>query len=403
MLDRAQAASLVAFAALLGTAEGPAQIACVAALVALLAGRRAHWDPVFIGLGVWALAGAWGLFQGLAAGIKISSEPALRPLMVLALGLGAFGLCKASDATLRRVGIAFMVALTINGAYGYLQLALGELPLDRWLLKNPNSQQIWAPERTGEVRAASGLFYNRLKLAHLGILGLGLMAITAAEQTIPKKWRLFWIGAAFILGGAVVLTYARMALAAALGGGVILALVLAKRRILLGLAGAGALLFGLVLATPQGWSRVVLVGRDLRIRMHLFDTAWGLFERHPWLGVGHGMYRPTVAPTFDGKGTLMDAHNLLLQILAETGLVGFLGFVLALLVVLARLVGRVRAAEGTVLGKLRDRFVLYGLGAILVLGTLHMPLHHAPVALAFWLLFGAAAGVPRGAKACASF
>jgi hypothetical protein len=76
--------------------------------------------------------------------------------------------------------------------------------------------------------------------------------------------------------------------------------------------------------------------------------------------------------------------------------VGAVGFALAVLVPLARVATRLRAATALdTQGTRRDAFTLYGLVAFLVLGTLHMPLHHAPVALAFWTLVGLAARGPE--------
>jgi|GEM_PF-955827 len=62
-------------------------------------------------------------------------------------------------------------------------------------------------------------------------------------------------------------------------------------------------------------------------RLALWGTAGAMFLHHPVLGVGYGNYRslyndylPGVAPNE------LDTHNLYLQLLAETGIIGFAAF-----------------------------------------------------------------------------
>lgn len=60
-------------------------------------------------------------------------------------------------------------------------------------------------------------------------------------------------------------------------------------------------------------------------RTNLHRWAWTLFLRNPVFGIGWGKYRTTVV----GNATLvteLDAHNVYLQLLSETGAVGFLLF-----------------------------------------------------------------------------
>jgi O-antigen ligase len=90
----------------------------------------------------------------------------------------------------------------------------------------------------------------------------------------------------------------------------------------------------------------------------------------------------------------------LLHVLAETGIVGLLGFVTAIVASLIRVGSRIiqnrRAldAGATTSGArvILDRLALFGVLSVLILGATHSPLHHAPVALLFWTLLGVAAG-----------
>lgn len=62
-------------------------------------------------------------------------------------------------------------------------------------------------------------------------------------------------------------------------------------------------------------------------RLELWSAARSMFAAHPILGVGYGNYRAlyhTYLPDIPGKQ--LDAHNLPLQLLAETGVAGFFAF-----------------------------------------------------------------------------
>lgn len=67
----------------------------------------------------------------------------------------------------------------------------------------------------------------------------------------------------------------------------------------------------------------ILTGDDVSSgRTKLYIWAIRLFLRHPWLGIGWGNYKTTVV----GNATLikeLDTHNIYLQLLCETGIVGF--------------------------------------------------------------------------------
>ncbi len=64
-------------------------------------------------------------------------------------------------------------------------------------------------------------------------------------------------------------------------------------------------------------------------RTLMWAAAVSLFIDHPFLGVGYGNYRFLYADFAFIPGAvpgLLDAHNIYLQLLAETGVVGFLSF-----------------------------------------------------------------------------
>lgn len=73
----------------------------------------------------------------------------------------------------------------------------------------------------------------------------------------------------------------------------------------------------------------ILDDPDATSRVYVWAAATMLFFAHPLLGVGYGNYRFLYADfTFVPNAIPghLDAHNIYLQLLAETGLVGFLSF-----------------------------------------------------------------------------
>ena len=175
-MERTHAYIFIVFATLLGLFEGPAEIACVAAILSIFFTQRFRgfrFSFIEVGILVWVSAGVFGL---ISADSRPSSEDMLRPLLALAFLVGLFGFQRLSVSQSSKVVFAFVIALLVNASYGFLQFSFGELPLDSLLLANPKSPQVHIPNHYG-LRTVSGLYYNRLKLAHMAIPALGLLLI----------------------------------------------------------------------------------------------------------------------------------------------------------------------------------------------------------------------------------
>lgn len=61
-------------------------------------------------------------------------------------------------------------------------------------------------------------------------------------------------------------------------------------------------------------------------RLALWGAAVSMFLSSPLLGIGYGNYRVLYGRYLDVPGGRVDSHNLYLQLLAETGVIGFLAF-----------------------------------------------------------------------------
>jgi len=382
---------LVAFAALIALFEGPAQIICVLALLTIIAsGNFKGFRPSLIeyGLLLWIFAGIPALIINTPTH---GTEGILRPLISVAFLVGALGLAKADEKTIRRVAIAFAVACVANGLYGYIQVFIADPPLEMILARRLRSQHLINPENPDQLLQATGLFYSRLKLAHIGIVGLGLLGLMVTAQNKKRVWA---IGGAVILAGAIFLTYRRAAPLALILSGVILAVVMGRLRTALSSLVAGAIVIGLFLLTDYGRERVMGLTENISERIQIYTHALEIARAHWLFGVGHGQYQQAilqVAPQMP-RDLTTSPHNLILHVLAETGLVGLLGFCTACIGAIYRLILGIRAdQQASDLMRTADRFTLLGLSCIIILGAVHSVLHHVPVSLLYWALLGFAA------------
>jgi O-antigen ligase len=108
------------------------------------------------------------------------------------------------------------------------------------------------------------------------------------------------------------------------------------------------LVFRKQLMTIPLFSRIIqsiadfLEGTDISSgRLPLYRHAWGLFKENPWFGIGWGNFRETTIGAVTLK-TKMETHNIYLQLLAETGIVGFSFIVTPMLIMFYTTIRRIR-------------------------------------------------------------
>lgn len=186
-----------------------------------------------------------------------------------------------------------------------------------------------------------------------GILGpcnlkLGIVLASLSPFALHLAWRRFgmpgWLVAAFVMGAAVLLAGARAswityALVLLLGGWRLLGF---KR--LLGVFAAGAVLLGVLGASvPNLRERLmrtaVMLSEDpgsmdtaLSGRSRIWEAAWCMTREHPINGVGARGFRfafedcdpEAGTPPAWGAGPALHAHQIVLEVLSETGFLGLL-------------------------------------------------------------------------------
>lgn len=226
------------------------------------------------------------------------------------------------------VSVAFIVGAVISVAFG---LASGGLSA--------------SAELTGEVTAQGGRFTGGGGDPNVQAAGyLVAMFLCAGCWGLTQR-RLARTG---LLLAFVIVTVGFFATQSrggllALGVTAIAGLVLLprQRKRLLGLAGAACVGLGVVAAAnPSALERMVDFGGGSSGRDDLWQVAWTIFKQHHWVGIGLDNFE-TVEPHYAlNSGTLSRVelisdhphlvHNTYLQLLTETGVVGFALFMLVI-------------------------------------------------------------------------
>jgi len=408
------AATVVVMLWALGTlvGEGVAQAGAGAAiLLALVAWRRWRLAP---DLRRWA-----------AASLALTAWQALSPLLSVALGTAAqlprasrwsqsldtsAALALACVVALgavpwRALGWTLCVGWLLQAAMGLFQFlvrwpfgSLGPLHLPLYRLHD-NFGSPGGPERY----AGMGFFFHRLRYAHGAVAVLGPAVAVAAWATV-RRVRVAAVVLVVALIGCTYLSFARAALGAGLVVVLAAALAMLKGRGRAAAIASLALVALALVASPAWRHRLALVPEHLAGGDRSLAMGVGLqvAQKSPLLGVGFGEYkflaRP-LNPRTDVTGDLLsiDAHNLLLTVWAETGLVGLALFLAQHLLLAAALWRRARA------GSLVAAGALLSLLSFHVLGGVHYLPYHTGVMLAFSFAWGLglapdAPGLPPAAK-----
>lgn len=359
-MDRIVVTALIAVAALLpferlggfdvaGFNVRPSQLALAAAWLlffrALARGAKAEWRrPAFL-----ALAGFFA-----AAGLSlVNAENFDRSLVVLGFTLFTASLAflmpnALGIGDLPRVRKAVLISAAIVGVFGLWQFTGDMLGAPTWMtgLRSTYTRAILGFTRV-QSTAAEPLYFANYLLLPIALAGAWLL------RNPGRRISRLLIALLGVLTLCVFLTSSR---GGWLGLGVTaLALLWLERRHLkewkpLASAltvGIAAVALGVLLlsrffsptltSVPETFFRHVTTvtdGAAFDDRAKTIADAFDAWKRHPWIGVGFGGYGPHVAAfVFEAPDAGWPiANNETLELLAETGMIGFAAFVIFLFI-----------------------------------------------------------------------
>ncbi|NMB76063.1 MAG: O-antigen ligase family protein [Myxococcales bacterium] len=308
----------------------------------------------------------------------------------------------------RRAVQALLACSATAAALGLFQALAGSFPGGSWLHPQAGPLPPPAPGAPGHF-AATGWFDSRVSFALVLLFPWCWFLAIGLEARRPALRLALWAGAA-LTWGAMLASFTRAAPLAAAGAAFLMLLRWWKGRRwrlalwLLPLLGALALFA----AVPGLWDRARQSferNRDWG-RLALWHTALDLASRRPLVGVGYGNFQREATPLIEGRivqmgerrfgGVIAWAHNDLLTMLAECGLLGAFAFCF-LFVAFFREAGgayaRLKPDDPWRRGFVRGS--CYAVGALLFTSLFHDNFYHGEISFVLWFTMGAALALGR--------
>jgi len=350
------------------------------------------------GLALYGAAGAVAWPLGTYGLLRPQALAHLLPLLAWPLVACAAGRAseRGRDRALATFGLAVAAAVLLGLLLGAAPLLRAEawVRLDSWA-----SEQNNVP--SGLARAAGGLYFHRLKMAHVLLIGLGPLLGHVLMARVPLARLARAAGLLVLFTVALCLTFARAAyLGAAAGALTVLAVAAvsgaAPRRRLVALIVTALCCGALILALRPDVRQRALSTRSsgaAQVRAVIWSQATAILWDHP-LGIGLGNYPQVVARYYAANDPLTKSprtypHNFLLMAWAEAGPLGALGFALFWMRLLCA-GARALAYGPTPRHQQTGAALLFMVSAFVAVGLTHDVLFHNIVALAFFSALGLA-------------
>jgi O-antigen ligase len=277
--------------------KGVLLLACVATISLLVAEERANLDAYRVLVRLFSYIAVFFAFTGwLETRQQVMSI--LKTILISATGVALFGCYQVIERS-------------------YTDLYFHLYPLQEDALEPWNG------------RITSLLFHFNFLAGYLNlVLPLALACMTFAKS---RGLRILGLVCHTTAGAALYFTGSRGGLIA-YGGMLLIAIfyLTPRRGALFRLLLSLVLAAGIVLSIqePAAGNRLSEVDEFTQAsRLALWGAAGIMFLGHPVLGVGYGNYRALYHDYIPGsRPNELDAHNLYLQFLSETGIIGFLVF-----------------------------------------------------------------------------
>ena len=189
---------------------------------------------------------------------------------------------------------------------------------------------------SGDGRAA-GFFGHPMTFAGYLCMYLPLFLLGYFDNLFGAKYK-YVSGIMFLTGmAALVFNGTRGAwIAVAITSGILLLYYMfrSKRNLIVGIV-LIAVCSGILVNNSAFMHRVSTITNNKyqsnSERLLMWESAWNMFKDHPILGVGLGQYKDNYQQKYISskvkEPNLAHAHNNFMQMLAENGMVGFIGFI----------------------------------------------------------------------------
>ena len=287
-------------------------------------------------------------------------------------------------------------------AYGAVVAAFAVL---QGIAPNGKLYWIWKLEQGG---LNYGPYVNHNHYAGLMEMLLPFPLVLAATQFTIGKQKIAVAGIAALMAGSIFLSGSRGGMVAFLAEMIVLGVLLLRLRqgswkqpLMLGLFLAMVIAFLVWIGSNELTRRLISIHAEAReeinggVRLTIDRDCLRMLLKRPLLGWGLGTF-PTVYPGFRSFYTnffVNEAHNDYLQLLVETGLVGFSIAIWFLVVVFRRAAGKLQNWTETASGALTVASLL-GCVGILVHSFLDFNLQIPANAAIFYVLCAIAAAAP---------
>lgn len=292
----------------------------------------------------------------------------------------------------RLIGLLFAVA-SLNAIYGIVQHVGGGLDLFQF----GHHERIL---RVGDQVRATGVFDHFMtfsgQMLLLGLLGTGLLLFSNSAKI---RWIL--IGAVSLFFGAIWASLTRSAWIGLAAG--LLVMGGFKGRRMFFYLGVGLLLtVAILFFVDRGFqgrvaSTATMQEYSYLERIRTWQATVDMIRDHPLLGVGIGNYRMVLDQYRErhGSGSHSHAHNTILQVTAENGMIGLAAYLSIWYFFFREMIRKARATSDPFIRGL----TVGAVGAIAgfhVAGLFEYNYGDSEVAVLMWLIVGLAVAAQSG-------
>ena len=362
-------------------------------------------------------------------GIKPAYRPADKPVALLVSAVivwTGFTSLIAINRTLSAYAFAWTVTVAVILLSTYVVIGERRRMSDIVALLVPalanaiiaicQATRIWSPVRLEEdtpwTMRITALLGNP---NDTGAFFVAPVLVATALAIVSRRWRVAWAAAAVVMFLGVVAARSKTSTFACIAGLACIAITASTHRwrTLLALVAAGVIAGTVLTATGRvsindvrRLKQIDALNQRLSYRVPPFLAAWRIFLDHPLTGVGPGCWallyfdyklaverdHPRLFHSGDNS-SFAEVHNDHLEILAETGLPGYLLFIASLAFIgyhsFAKS-GDEKAASDT--GRLARLLAFPAAAALAVLCLAHFPLQLASATSSFVFVFATVVG-----------